>query len=180
MAPEEEASNPETPQTDTSVSRSPHRRGRRSGRGRRGRGHRGRSKAQTETTAIPPEERSREEQPEPIFELAAEQRADAEPEAAGTEPVEPLEEPAVAEPAPVAPTETAPTQTASRPSVEKAIEEVNGIVDALRGALDDMEEVLEMLEAFERQNNADEREIESLRRALRQMHRPRDGGHPHR
>lgn len=58
-----------------------------------------------------------------------------------------------------------------------AIEEVNGIVDALRNALDDMEEVLEMLELFERQKNADEREIESLRRALRQMHRPRDGGH---
>jgi hypothetical protein len=44
-----------------------------------------------------------------------------------------------------------------------------------------MEEVLEMLELFERQKNLDEREIESLRRALRQVNRPRDAGrHQHR
>jgi hypothetical protein len=61
--------------------------------------------------------------------------------------------------------------------VEQAIEEVNAVVDVLRTALDDMEEVLEMLEVFERQKNADEREIDSLRRALRQVHRPRDTGH---
>jgi hypothetical protein len=40
-----------------------------------------------------------------------------------------------------------------------------------------MEEVLELLENFERQKNADENEIDSLRRALRQVHRPRDPGH---
>jgi hypothetical protein len=61
-----------------------------------------------------------------------------------------------------------------------AIEEVNRIIDSLRDSLDDMESVLEMLEQFERQSNADEREIESLRRALRHLQRPRDGGHPHR
>jgi hypothetical protein len=38
-----------------------------------------------------------------------------------------------------------------------------------------MEEVLETLEIAERQKDADEREIESLRRALRQLQRPRSG-----
>jgi hypothetical protein len=70
-------------------------------------------------------------------------------------------------------------QPASPAAVEKAIEEVSNIVETLRTALDEMEEVLEMLEVFERQKNADEREIESLRRAVRQIHRPRDGGHHH-
>jgi chaperonin cofactor prefoldin len=65
--------------------------------------------------------------------------------------------------------------------VEKAIEEVSAVIDTLRSALEDMDELLEMLEMFERQKNANEREIDSLRRALRQMHRPRDAGHhPHR
>ena len=40
-----------------------------------------------------------------------------------------------------------------------------------------MPDVTDVLELFERQKNADEREIESLRRAVRQMHRPRDAGH---
>jgi hypothetical protein len=61
-------------------------------------------------------------------------------------------------------------------AIQDAIEDVNRIVDTLRDALDEMEEVLEMLELFERQGAADEREIESLRRALRQLQRPRDGG----
>lgn len=43
-----------------------------------------------------------------------------------------------------------------------------------------MEDVQEMLEQFERQKDADEREIESLRRAMRHLQRPRDGGHPQR
>jgi predicted RNase H-like nuclease (RuvC/YqgF family) len=59
-------------------------------------------------------------------------------------------------------------------AVAKAIEEVNEIVDSLRSALDEMEDVLESLEAVERQKEADEHEIESLRRSLRQLHRPRD------
>ena len=36
-----------------------------------------------------------------------------------------------------------------------------------------MEEVLELVELAERQKLADEQEIESLRRALRQLQRPR-------
>ena len=47
------------------------------------------------------------------------------------------------------------------------------VVDSLKGALDQMDEVLELVEVAERQKLADEREIESLRRALRQLQRPR-------
>jgi hypothetical protein len=110
-------------------------------------------------------------EPEPIFERA-------------TEPSEGIDEVAPAvemresprEPDSLAPP-VQPSQPASLTSIEKAIEEVNAVVDTLRHALDEMEEVLEVLELFERQKNADEREIESLRRAVRQMHRPRDAGH---
>ena len=52
------------------------------------------------------------------------------------------------------------------------------IIETLRTTLDDMEEVLETLELAERQKTADEQEIEALRRGLRQLHRPREGG-PH-
>lgn len=41
--------------------------------------------------------------------------------------------------------------------------------------MDEMEEVLETLELAERQKNADEQEIETLRRSLRQLHGPREG-----
>jgi len=49
------------------------------------------------------------------------------------------------------------------------------IIEALKRAVDQMEEVLELVELAERQKLGDEREIESLRRALRQLHdRPRE------
>jgi hypothetical protein len=71
----------------------------------------------------------------------------------------------------------------SRPAepaaIRDAIEEVNRVIDSLKHALDDMEEVLETLELAERQKDADEQEIESLRRAVRQLQRPRDSGHRH-
>jgi hypothetical protein len=74
-----------------------------------------------------------------------------------------------------------PHRPASPASVQEAIEEVNQISKSLREALDLMDEVLETLELAERQKDADEQEIESLRRALRQMGRPREGGpQPHR
>ena len=63
-------------------------------------------------------------------------------------------------------------------AVQQAIEEVNQIIETLRGTLDDMDAVLETLELAERQKNADEQEIETLRRGLRQFHRPREGGQP--
>lgn len=60
-------------------------------------------------------------------------------------------------------------------AIHQAIDEVMEIVEALKRAVDQMEEVLELVEVAERQKLADEREIESLRRALRQIHdRPRD------
>jgi hypothetical protein len=58
-------------------------------------------------------------------------------------------------------------------AIGQAIDEVMQIVDSLKGALDQMDEVLELVEVAERQKLADEREIESLRRALRQLQRPR-------
>ncbi len=69
---------------------------------------------------------------------------------------------------------------ASPAAVQEAIEEVNHIIDTLKETLGDMEEVLETLELAERQKDADEREIETLRRSLRQLQHPREGGHPHR
>ncbi|MEY2466724.1 MAG: hypothetical protein QOD03_1245 [Verrucomicrobiota bacterium] len=64
------------------------------------------------------------------------------------------------------------------PSLATAIEQVNKVIDELRHSLDEMEEVLETLELAERQKIDDEREIESLQRALRQLHRPAPGAVP--
>ena len=172
MAPEEEAPKSVASQPETPGSRPHSRRGRRSGRGRRGHGRRPPSKeAVGEPAPTTVSEPGAAE--ESIFELADERPTASEPPSPVSEPLELSETPVASRPVELASTSPA----GSQPSVHTAIEEVNGIVDALRNALDDMEEVLEMLELFERQKNADEREIESLRRALRQMHRPRDGGH---
>jgi len=64
-------------------------------------------------------------------------------------------------------------------AVHEAIDLVTQVIDNLRESLEDMEEVLETLEFAERQKTADEQEIESLRRMLKQMHRPREGGSQH-
>jgi hypothetical protein len=58
--------------------------------------------------------------------------------------------------------------------IAKAIEQVNRITEELRRALFHMEEVLDTLELADRQKVEDEREIQSLRRALRNLHEPRD------
>lgn len=63
------------------------------------------------------------------------------------------------------------------PAISQAIEQISEIVESLKRILDQMEEVLELTELAERQKNLDEREIDSLRRALRQLQRPR-GAHP--
>jgi vacuolar-type H+-ATPase subunit I/STV1 len=71
----------------------------------------------------------------------------------------------------------APQQPASEESsIGKAIEQASRIIEELKHALDEMEEVLETLELAERQKLDDERELESLHRALRQLRRPREGG----
>lgn len=64
-------------------------------------------------------------------------------------------------------------------AIGRATEEVTQIVETLRQTLDQMEEVLELVEVAERQKVADEREIESLRRAMRRIHQPR-GDRPER
>jgi hypothetical protein len=82
-----------------------------------------------------------------------------------------LHEPEAAyEPPPIS--SSAPTP----PAISTAIEQVSQIIEELKHALDEMEEVLETLEAAERQKIDDEREIESLQRALRQLHRSGHGG----
>jgi hypothetical protein len=82
-------------------------------------------------------------------------------------------------PAPETPPEE-PPQRASPATLEEAIEQVNRVVESLRQSLNDMEEVLELLEVLERQTGTDQQEIESLRRALRQFHRPPERSHHHR
>jgi hypothetical protein len=102
---------------------------------------------------------------------------DAPASAGAAEPVESAEAPS----APVeqserheAPREKAPEGS----SISHAVSEVTHIVEALRQSLAQMEEVLELVELAERQKLGDEREIDSLRRALRRIHHPR-GGHSH-
>ncbi len=68
---------------------------------------------------------------------------------------------------------------ASPAAVATAIEDVNHIIETLHATLNDMEEVLETLELAERQKTADEQEIETLRRGLRHLHRPREGEQSH-
>jgi hypothetical protein len=85
------------------------------------------------------------------------------------------------EPEIFAPPAHAPTVPALPPAafsspLGKSIEQVSQVIEELKHVLDEMEEVLETLELAERQKIDDEREIESLQRALRQLHRPRDGG----
>jgi hypothetical protein len=84
-------------------------------------------------------------------------------------------------PAPVPAPPRRAIQPASPMAVQQAIEEVSSIIETLRATLEDMELVLETLELAERQKIADEQEIETLRRGLRHLHRPREGGeHSHR
>jgi hypothetical protein len=63
-------------------------------------------------------------------------------------------------------------------AVQQAIEDVNQIIETLRATMEDMDEVLETLELAERQKTADEQELETLRRGLHKLHRPRENG-PH-
>ena len=54
-------------------------------------------------------------------------------------------------------------------AISQAVNEVMQVVGSLKQTLEQMEEVLELVELAERQKLADEREIESLLRALRQF-----------
>ncbi|MCW5555212.1 MAG: hypothetical protein KIS67_24000 [Verrucomicrobiae bacterium] len=76
--------------------------------------------------------------------------------------------------APPLPTVSKPPEPDSQTSaISQALDEVSQVVEALRKALDQMEEALELVELAERQKLADEQELDSLRRALRQLQRPR-------
>lgn len=120
-------------------------------RSRRGRrGGRGRSRRPHSPPQRPPEaDQIQEDQPKPQTSGAR-------------EPVRPVS-----------------TEARSGSAIGQAVAQVNGIIELLRRALDEMEEVLETVELAERQKIEDEREIESLRRALRQLHRPREGEQAH-
>jgi len=86
-----------------------------------------------------------------------------------------MEQLPLAGPSLAAPVSPAPKIAAVPSAIGRAIEEVTQIVELLKQTLDQMEEVLELVELAERQKIADEREIESLRRALRRIHRPQSG-----
>ena len=69
-----------------------------------------------------------------------------------------------------------PAEDASDGSaISQAVNEVMAIVESLKQALERMEEVLELVEQAERQKLADEHEIDSLRRLLRQLQHPPGG-----
>jgi hypothetical protein len=55
------------------------------------------------------------------------------------------------------------------------VNEVMQVVESLKQALNQMEDVLELVEVAERQKLGDEREIDSLRQMLRQLQHPRSG-----
>ncbi len=57
--------------------------------------------------------------------------------------------------------------------IHQTVDEVRHIVESLEQALEQMVEVLRLVELAEQQKFADERELESLRRALRRIQPPR-------
>ena len=121
--------------------------------------------------------RGRDRRPSPDQPAAiAEPPADAVIEAPTTPTETPVEAPAAEPPVP-APRSPEPPAARNGPAVTQAMEEVAEIVELLKQSLDKMEEVLELVELAERQKLADEREIDSLRRALHRIHQPRGGRH---
>ena len=195
MAPEEEPRpNNEQPAATSSseTTRSDPPRHDRRGRGRgRGRGRRRKPTAPAEPSGTGVAEAQPVNGPSEVPTTAREQELEAEtrdpglfapvpsfPPSSADDQTEAVREELAAEPPPPsAPPPRPPLPgPGTKPSVEQAIDDVSQIIETLRRSLDDMEELLEMLELFERQTLADEREIESLRRALRQLQRPRGGG----
>jgi hypothetical protein len=72
-----------------------------------------------------------------------------------------------------------PFQPAKVASIQAAIDKVTTILSELRDVLNDMELVLEYLEDAERQQIADEREIETLQQRLNTIHRRMDRSQSH-
>jgi len=76
---------------------------------------------------------------------------------------------------PHVPAETSPVR-ADKPhgsAIGRTVEEVRQIVESLEQALEQMVEVLRLVELAEHEKFADERELESLRRALHKLQPPR-------
>lgn len=147
--------------------------GRRPGRGYRGRGrrHRGRrptqndqSPAHLESSGEPP----RPEEPPRTEEASEPESVHAAPETEDHRDLEGI--PVRSEPEPIEALREVPEPPAT---LLEGIEQVNKVIESLRESLEEMEELLELLETLERQTGADQREIDSLRRALRQLHQPR-------
>jgi hypothetical protein len=81
----------------------------------------------------------------------------------------------VSAPVPAAAPVAAPVARAPKPggsAIGRTVEEVRQIVESLEQALSQMEEVLRLVELAEHQKFADERELESLRRALHKLQPP--------
>ena len=159
----------DAPKTESEQSSGPPqraRRGRHSGRGRRGRGGRGRRPPPRSDAEEPPPRAEPEPGDQPYAETPA---AEAAPEPEGAPEVEQAPPPHL----------PPPRQPASPASIQRAIDDVNRIIETLRESLDDMEEILETLELAERQKTADEHEIEQLRRSLRHLQHPKDRDRGH-
>jgi hypothetical protein len=194
MPEEEPKSNPQAAEGGPPAE--PSTQARRSGRGRRGRGRRRKRGAQPSDQAdrqeLPGEAQASAQDESESHEASeiAEQESEIvdrlrEGPKAGSAPDQ---QDIAAEPVPEAATADVSSELERKheppATLQDAIEQVGRVIDTLRESLDDMEEVLELLEVLERQTGADQREIDSLRRSLRQLQRPRDGGrqsgHPHR
>jgi hypothetical protein len=133
----------------------PRRRGHRGGRGRR------RPAPPVSASGEPVESKlSRAEPPIRLREEMPVRPAPSKPFQPHSAPVEPPEEKLC---------ETPRKNNPDISAISRAVHDVTEIVDSLRQALGRMEEVLELVELAERQKIADEREIESLLRALRQF-----------
>jgi len=79
-----------------------------------------------------------------------------------------------AETAPLPPLKDRQPNVSATPAIQEAIESVQRINKELEILLLEMQKALEILEEAEVQKYADEREIEALRAAVRQLNRPRE------
>jgi hypothetical protein len=132
--------------------------------GGRRRGHRGGRGRRRPTPSVPATE-----QPAPIETLPPPQAAPAvSPSELPAPPAPPRQQFLPAVPAPRA-------AQSDDSAISQAVSEVTQIVESLREALNQMEDVLELVELAERQKLTDEREIDSLRRLLRQLQQARVG-----
>ncbi|HEU5068914.1 MAG TPA: hypothetical protein VFV96_00695 [Verrucomicrobiae bacterium] len=68
-----------------------------------------------------------------------------------------------------------PAPAPASSAIGEAIEDVYRITESLKKVMEELDELLETLELVERQKIEDERELDQLRRALRQIQRPREG-----